>query len=146
MTGKTYQSLRYLIYQKALRIDDRNISCDFVGGVTTPEMALGTYATDDPKIQEALENDVAYGKQYICISKPEKKKSEEETKKTIPETKEAKEETLEAEIVKGIVNSQQARNYLAKKYEEITYSMLKNKTMVLAVAEKYEIEFPDWDK
>jgi len=144
--AKTYQSLGYLIYQQALRIDDKNVFCDFVGGVTTPVLTMGTFSTSDPKIQEALESREAYGTQYICISEPEKKEPEEETKETIPETKEDKEETLEAEIVKGIVNSQQARNYLAKKYEEITYSMLKNKTMVLAVAEKYKIEFPDWDK
>ena len=144
--AKTYQSLGYLIYQQALRIDDKNVFCDFTGGVTTPVLTMGTYATSDPKIQEALESREAYGTQYICISEPEKKEPEEETKKTIPETKEDKGEASEVDVVEGIVNAQQAKEYLAKKYKEITYSMLKNKPMVLAMAEKYKIEFPDWDK
>ena len=133
---KTYRSIRYLFYQKVVIINGKNVICDFLGGVATPVKQPGTFSTDNIELQKALEKDKGYKVEYICISedKPEIKVIEEDS-----EIKVTKEKILD------IVNAQQAKDYLADRFKEVTYSQLKNKPMVLAVADKYGLEFPDWD-
>ncbi len=142
---KTYQSLQFLIYQKVVLIDGRNVISDFTGGVTTPNRSNGLFTTSDEKLQKALEKDIGYGKAYICISKEPVK--EEPIKEETPEVvkDEGEIDPIQFKAVKDIVNAQQARDYLAKTFEGVTYGMLKNKLKVLAIAEEYKIEFPDWD-
>ncbi len=148
MAGKTYRSIRYIHYQKVVTIEEKNFICDFMGGVATPIKVPGTFSTTDITLQKALEKDVGYGKEYICISKPEKVPVEKPIVETVESTKEETKEIPEVEpqIVEGIVNAQQARDYLTKTIEEVTYAMVKNKPMVIEVAKKYNVEFPDWEK
>lgn len=163
---KVYEVQGYLNLQKEIEVDGKIVAVNFTGGHRYPHKS-GTYATDDKKIQKALEARPEFKVEYKLVQVGNKKlnKSEQTTsinervmelekenerlQKLVSElnaqlqTKSDTEKPKELKIVHDVVNAQQAKEYLVKEFNH-NPDKLKNKMIILQAAKKYSVSFPDW--
>jgi len=115
----------------------------FRGGSLQPPVN-GIFSTSNPDYIKALDNDSSNGIAFACIRSegvPEKVKPIADPK---GETKDsATPGPAKKQIVPGITNLQEAKEYLLKNIEGLTMAKMPNAKSVTNLAEKHEIEFPD---
>lgn len=169
MSLNVYQSLT-AVYQLAfVRVNGRNVPIKFSGGQKSPKLIRGRFITTDAELQKAIENSPEYGKKWIRIVPPhgviapvvppdgnlelEQAPAEEQppaeiTVKVIKTDEPVAESPapVKSQSVPGIVNAQQAKEYLLRQnLEGVTFKSIMRKEQIYAAAVKFGFTFPDWD-
>ncbi len=164
---KIYEVIGYLNLSKELKIEDEFTTVNFIGGTRYPQRS-GRYATEDKKIQKALESSPLFKNEYRLVQVGDKVLTEEEQVKPVDERvvelekqneelqkrvselnaelkalKESGEKQDEYKEIPDITNGQQAKDYIVKTYNHDA-DKLKNKMLILQAAKKYKLIFPDW--
>ena len=123
-------------------IDGQTLSIEFGGGMSSPRRVNGSFSTTDPKIQAALERHGLYNKTFELVKVINQKPAPAPVPPPEPEP-EPKE--IQPAYVSKAKNAQQAKFELNKKFK-VAWSNLKNVDAVLAMAEKFNIDYPEWER
>lgn len=129
MPAKIYQAKKHidlLIYV----VDEKGTKhpIDFSGGTTYPHRVKGSYATDNPAIQKALDTSHLKDKLYTCLT---------------PDTPGQQQKESPLVEVPEVYNVQDARSYLADNIEGMSKNALKSRAIVLEVAAEHGYSFPN---
>lgn len=174
MPIKQYESLRFSQESIILNVKGKTRRVNFTGGVSGPKGKGGTLTTEDVAVQKALEARSDFARRFKIVSSHDTDHEREvkalkdldELKKLatpevhilpveepgkelapssipVPDTPDAPAATGDSEL-EAVINAQQAKEYLIKKIEGTTFRQVANKTMILALAAKYGIKFPNW--
>ena len=137
--AKTYQHKKYMEHLTYVNVDGRDVPIHFKGGVFTPKRINGTFSTRDPKIIDAIDNDLRTGTLWKCVKGDSKK-----VKKGLPVSPVTAKEAFSAGRVapKSIKTVQAAKEFLIANVDGINPSVLTNKRAVLKAAADANIEFP----
>ena len=171
MPIKQYESLRFSQESIILNVKGKTRRVNFTGGVSGPKGKGGTLTTEDAAVQKALEGKSDFSKRFKIVSAHDTdqerevkalKDLEELKKLATPEIHALPVEEFGKELapssipvpdapaapadseLEAVINAQQAKEYLIKKIEGTTFRQVANKTMILALAAKYGIKFPNW--
>ncbi len=151
-THKTYQSIQYPYYYTNVVIDGKMIRIGFESVSKRGSYYIyGKFGTSDPRIQEELEKSPAFNVRYRLIDTKEyndgnpmdtpqgdsDKTSQDDTK--FPSSKDPDDK----QSVPEVTRVQEARDWLVKNINEVTYTQVRNKEMVLRVAKEYKVSFPN---
>lgn len=157
-TIKTYQSVNSLHYITNIAIGNTVGVIEFKGGATTPIQKNGIFRTDNTALQQAIEADINFNKEFKLISIVEqecpnsvcKQENTAETSTTKsnstkddPTNSDKTQQTEESIVVEGVTNKQKAIEWIRKNLNLI---ILPNTPAIniLAIAKERNIIFKDW--
>lgn len=155
-TQKTYISLVCQEYGITLNVKGENLHINFKGGRLYPVRTYGKYSTDNPDIQEALENHPLYLKDWKIEGETNPPPMNVEVEPFAPTVMEELEPlpipVLEPRIISDTVTTgnarivnepktvQQVKEWLNRN-EKVPFTKLKNKEEVFSVANELNIDF-----
>ncbi len=124
-----------------VNVDGQNIPISLEGGINSPRRINGSYSTNDPKLQAAIEKHPGYGKKFQLTKtinmNPAPPPVVEDPAEVVKEKPQA--------YISPAKNATQAKAELNKKFK-ISWSNLKNIPAVLKFAEEFNIEYPNWER
>jgi hypothetical protein len=126
--NKVYKSLNYLNYTTTIVVGSVHVTINFNGGFMRPYRQNGKFATDDKRLQLAIEKDLGYGRDFVLTDK----------------FLSVENASPEEEIIVGeeVNNVQKAKDYLVEKFpDKVKISDLKNKNIVLDKAKELKVVF-----
>jgi len=168
MPIKQYESLRFSQESIIINVKGKHRRVNFTGGITGPKGKGGTFITSDPQFQKALEGKSDFARRFKIVmvhdTDPEREQKaqcdlEDLKKLARPDTPELLARPIEKKLapagdtvseitgdpeLEAVLNAQQAKEYLVKKIEGTTFRQVANKAMILALATKHGIKFPNW--
>lgn len=112
----------------------------FSGGIRSPRRIPGTFSTNDPVLQEALESDTGFNKSWRLKKEKLLEKEKQEVANTIKES--MPEEQPASLVVDDVTTVKSAKEYLTEKHG-IKVSELPNRNAVIAKAKEVNVEFPN---
>ena len=140
---KIYQSIQFTHLSYSLEVNGKSLFLEFIGGHEAPRRRCGTYSTDDPDIQKAMDESSDNGVLFKCIvgdepvkkvqpevqdktPEPPKEEPKDEVATTDPTTDEQPQESVPetdadpaslklkaASVVAGSINSENVTQYSA---------------------------------
>lgn len=143
--SKTYRAVRNLELHTYIEVQGKQVYIPFTGGSLSPRVSNGTYSTNNPLIQKALESSPRYKRDFICISASpiieKKAQPQDQVIQDEAQEEEAQGET-ELKAIEDITTVQDAKDFLARELAGVSKASLTNKTKVLEVAAQHGYDFP----
>ena len=118
--------------------EGRMIRCSFTGGINTPQRITGSFVTEDPIIQRAMEAHPWFNKDFYLFKASEVRPPAVQQK---PEPEPQPE--LPVEVESGATGAQEAREELNKKYG-VPFSRLRNAEAIRKEADELGVKYPQW--
>lgn len=134
----------FIRYTATVSVDGVNTFCPFEGGVTSPIWTGGIFVTDDLGVQQAIEKRTDFGDFIKLVYTSEHDVTPLAVVNEIIEEAIKPETPVEKIVVPEVKNGSDAKAWLSKNIESVTYAMLPNKDAILKVAAEHNIDFPNW--
>lgn len=147
---KLYRSLKYRELHHEAMVDGKKVFVDFIGGAIYPHKVMGFFTTADEKLQKALEEGPGFNTLYELEVTVDPDASKKQAQKPTEKKKTSKKEIVsdgpddEKTVVEEVTNYQQARDYLAEKFE-IKKQALANPKAIENAANKNNVAFPNME-
>lgn len=134
---KVYALINYQSLTTSFMVNGKQVYVDFEGGTRHGLTTRGMLSTGDEKLQEAIEKDAAYGKEFKLDEARTRMANSEEVETVKKPTKVENTNT----VIDGINNAQEAKEYLLNTYTELTPDDVANVDKVKLVMSDKGIEF-----
>ena len=127
---KIYQARNTLSLVTQVGVGERRVEIAFTGGVLTPQRRNGRFATEDGALQQAIEQDRAYGKEFeLCY---------------VQQPVSCKAQRRRLERVEEITTKQMAIEWL-RIHKKGNFTAATHNRVIRGYAEEQGVVFPNWN-
>lgn len=127
---KIYQSRNTLSLVTRVRVGEQTAEIAFTGGVLTPQRRNGRFVTEDESLQQAIEQDGAYGKEFeLCyVQQPAVHKAPQRRQMCVEE----------------VTTKQMAIEWL-RIHKKGNFTAATHNRVIRGFAEEQGVVFPNWN-